>query len=74
MNNVNIKLFFILGMSFQIFLDLIIDLIVEPIRKKWRKECNYDCSKCKVWDCDKHLCDHKRKKEEEKRKVLKINE
>lgn len=61
---------FMLGSLF----DLICNLMVEPIRKRWRKGCNYDCSICRVWDCDKHLCDYKRKKEEEKRKVLKINE
>lgn len=32
-------------------ISLIGDLLCEPIRNKWRKDCNYDCSKCKVWDC-----------------------
>lgn len=37
------------------------DLLCEPIRKKWRKECNYDCSKCKVWDCYVFNCEKHRK-------------
>lgn len=36
-------------------------LSCEPIRKKWRKECNYDCSKCKVWDCNVFKCEKYRK-------------
>lgn len=31
-------------------------LLCEPVRRKWRKECNYDCSKCRVWDCPRHTC------------------
>ena len=25
------------------------------------KKCNYDCSKCKVFDCPSHYCNRKRK-------------
>ena len=31
-------------------------LILIPIKKKWRRECNYDCSKCRVWDCERFDC------------------
>ena len=40
---------------------------VEPIRKKWRKQCNYDCSKCKVWDCERFLCLAQKEKEIKKK-------
>lgn len=23
---------------------------------KQSKKCNYDCSKCKIWDCPNHEC------------------
>lgn len=35
---------------------LICNLLCEPIRNRWRKQCNYDCSKCGVWDCNVHDC------------------
>lgn len=35
---------------------IILDLSVYPIIRKWRRECNYDCNKCKVFDCDRHDC------------------
>lgn len=40
---------------------------VEPIRKKWRRQCNYDCSKCKVWDCGRFYCLEQKEKENRKR-------
>lgn len=43
---------FFIGSAFNCFSDL----MVEPIRRRWRKKSNYDCSKCKVWDCSRHLC------------------
>ena len=43
---------FILGQLIPLFGDL----LCEPIRNKWRKDCNYDCSKCKVWDCNVYNC------------------
>lgn len=53
---------FLLGLLVGYFMPFIENLFVEPIRKKWRKQCNYDCSKCKVWDCDKKVCDFKKLK------------
>jgi len=49
-------IYFILGMIFESFCNL----LVEPIRNKWRKECNYHCSMCKVWDCPVHMCRKKK--------------
>ena len=49
---------FVLGYLFS----WIEELSVFPIRKKWQKQCKYDCSKCKVWDCQYHICKEKRDK------------
>lgn len=54
---------FILGAIF----DWFNNLSVEPIRKKWRRQCNYDCFKCKVWDCDRFYCLAQKEKENRKR-------
>lgn len=54
--------YFIFGYAFS-WLE---DLLVLPIRRKWQKECKYDCSKCKVWDCQYKLCNEKRRKYVEK--------
>lgn len=27
----------------------------------YSKKCNYDCSKCELWDCPAHHCNRKRK-------------
>lgn len=43
------------------------NLSVEPIRRRWRRQCNYDCSKCKVWDCDRFYCLVQKEKENKKR-------
>lgn len=56
---------FIAGAAFECFNNL----MVEPIRRRDRRKCNYDCSKCKVWDCDKHLCDEQKKKDIKKGKL-----
>lgn len=49
---------FIVGVIF----NAICDLVVEPTRRQWRKECNFDCSKCKVWDCSRKRCLNYKKK------------
>lgn len=53
---------FILGYIFS----WIEELSIIPIIKRWQKQCNYDCSKCKVWDCQYHICQEKKKKEAKK--------
>lgn len=50
-------IFFLIGILYSILLDL----IVEPIRIRWRKQANYDCKKCKVWDCPAKKCIKKSK-------------
>lgn len=52
------------------FIPFIDNLIVESIRNKWRKYCGFNCSKCKVWDCDKKVCDYKKLKYLSKKDVL----
>lgn len=47
---------------FGVFFNYLLHLVVEPIRNKWRRDCKFDCSKCKVWDCDKKVCDYKKQK------------
>lgn len=49
---------FVIGMLYT----CILNASVFPIREKWRKECNYNCKKCKVFDCPKHRCDNLRRK------------
>lgn len=55
---------FALGFCF----DLINYYLCEPIRRKWRKECNFDCSNCKVWDCNRLDCLSQKKNYERKLK------
>ena len=38
------------------------DLVIDPIIMKWKRHCNFKCDKCKVWDCDKKVCDFKKLK------------
>lgn len=52
---------------------IILDISVYPIKRKWRRQCNYDCSKCKVWDCERHDCLNQKRKEL-KKLMRKINE
>lgn len=47
---------FMLGFLLGMFNDLLCYLSTIPIKRKWRRECNYDCSKCRVWDCERHNC------------------
>lgn len=42
------------------------DLSVLPMKRKRQKQCNYDCSKCRVWDCQYHICQEHKKKEAKK--------
>lgn len=51
-------IYFMFGFLF----NYLLDLVVEPIRNKWRRDCKFDCSKCKVGDCDKKVCDYKKQK------------
>ena len=46
----------ILGFLIVIFIFMISEIAVVRLRRKWAKQCNYDCSKCKVWDCQRHIC------------------
>ena len=52
----------IFGVIIGYLLGFIFDLICEPIRSKWRKDCNYNCKVCKVWDCQKKVCDYKKER------------
>lgn len=47
---------FLLGFILKSAFDLIHYLLSEPIRNKWRRDCNFDCSKCKVFDCTRNDC------------------
>lgn len=49
--------FFLIGMLYRILLDL----IVEPFRIRRRKQANYNCNKCKVFDCPGKKCFKKSK-------------
>lgn len=48
------------------FVSVIYVLSIALIRKKWKEECNYDCSKCRVWDCEAHDCIRQKEKEKKK--------
>lgn len=39
---------------------IINDLIMLHFKRKDAKKCNYDCSKCKVYDCMSKECNKKR--------------
>ncbi len=47
---------FLIGYIIGFSVDTIFQLILIPVKKKWRRECNYDCSKCRVWDCGRFDC------------------
>lgn len=59
---------FLLGIFLKSGIDLISYYLCEPTRNKLRKECNFDCSNCKVWDCDRHDCLAQKKNYERKLK------
>lgn len=44
-------------------------LILIPIKRKWRRECNYDCSKCRVFDCEKFDCIRQMEKDKKNNKI-----
>ena len=48
--------YFIIGFVFGSLFDLFCDLCVIPLKRKWKRDCNYDCSKCRVWDCERFDC------------------
>lgn len=52
----------IFGLIIGYLFGFIFDFICEPIRNKWRKDCNYNCKVCKVWDCQKKVCDYKKER------------
>ena len=54
------SMFFVLWFSF-----CLVPSILNFILKK---KCGYDCSKCKVLECDYHTCKRKREKLESKAK------
>lgn len=51
----NIKEFICALIIFGVF-DLIRDLIDNYIVKKQSRKCDYDCLKCKIWDCPGKEC------------------
>lgn len=53
---------FVLGSLY----DLICNLILIPFKRKWRRECNYDCSKCKAFDCERFDCIRQMEKDKKK--------
>lgn len=55
--------YFIIGFLLGMFNDFLCSLTVIPIKRKWRRECNYDCSKCKVFDCERFDCMRQMKKD-----------
>lgn len=60
---------FIIGFILGTLFDLLNSLMVEPIRIRYRRNCNYDCSRCKVWDCDVHVCNRQKIKDIKKGKI-----
>lgn len=57
----------IIGFLIGTLCDYFSNLSVERIKRRWRRQCNYDCSKCKVWDCDRFYCLEQKEKENKKR-------
>ena len=55
--------YFMIGFLLGMFNDFLCYLTVIPIKRKWRRECNYDCSKCKVFDCERFDCMRQMKKD-----------
>lgn len=42
------------------------DMSVTFMKKRNAKKCNYDCSKCKNWDCWSSYCKEKREGDNKK--------
>ncbi len=55
---------FVLGFICGTIFDLLCNLSIIPFKRKYAKDCNFDCSKCKVWDCERHDCIRMKEKEE----------
>ena len=45
-----------------LFLLILCEVPVELLRIYYRKKCNYDCSKCKCWDCPYLHCQYLKNK------------
>lgn len=43
------------------FIGFIDSLIYIRMYEYYSKKCNYDCNKCKIWDCPAHHCNQKRR-------------
>lgn len=56
---------FVLGSLY----DLICNLILILFKRKWRRECNYDCSKCKAFDCERFDCIRQMEKDKKNNKI-----
>ncbi|MBQ9072117.1 MAG: hypothetical protein IJY25_03060 [Bacilli bacterium] len=56
--NYSILDFIIIG-SIILIPELIFDIIIRPI---YRKKANYNCDKCKLWDCPYKECSKKKTK------------
>ena len=61
--------YFMIGFIFGYLYDSLSYLIVIPTKRKWRRECNYDCSKCKVFDCERFDCMRQMKKDKKNNKI-----
>lgn len=61
--------YFMIGFLLGMFNDFLCYLIVIPTKRKWRRECNYDCSKCKVFDCERFACMRQMKKDKKNYKI-----
>lgn len=61
--------YFIIGYLLGMFTDLCWYLTNIPSKRKWRRECNYNCSKCRVWYCDKFDCMRQMKKDKKNDKI-----
>ncbi len=57
-----------LGFIWGYIYSIVLDIAVYPIKRKWRRQCDYDCNKCKVWDCDRHDCLQQKLKEKNNKK------
>lgn len=55
--------YFMIGFAFGCLYNFLCYLIAIPTKRKWRRECNYDCSKCKVFDCERFDCVRQMKKD-----------
>lgn len=54
--------YLMIGFLIGYFFDLLQYYSTLPIRNHWKKQCGYNCDKCKVWDCEYHVCRYKKEK------------